>query len=117
MELIYDFWLTVETLDSKDSAKIAVQFDHDLTLEDLQEFVKNQGYSSVDAYFKQWIDDEEELEDVLKSVKDNNVFLIESAIDIYCNDKKPLCEFLTKKYQRKALEVYLEKQEAMYLDL
>lgn len=117
MNLIYDFYLTVKTLDSKDYAKIAIEVDHDLTLEDLEEFVKEEGYDSIESYFKQWIDDEDCLNDTLNDVQNNKLFLVETAIIVYCRDEKSLCNFLTQKYQKQALQAYLEKQESTYLEL
>ena len=72
MEITLTIWLTAELAGectAKDSDKISISAEHETTKEDLNEFARDQGYADYQAYFKDYIDDEEELKKVLDKMK------------------------------------------------
>lgn len=109
MKIPFEVWITVETINSQNCTKLCVSLNHDLTKEDLEEFAESQGYDSVESYFKNYInDDEEELETVLTDYKNDNCLLVESDIEIYCGDKNALENFLHHKYEDEVLSKFCE---------
>lgn len=112
MELTLTIWLTAEladNLNAKDCDKISINAEHDPTREDLDEFVREQGYDNYKSYFETYIDDEEVLETVIKHVENGDIFLVESEIEIDCRDGKAFRNFLLHKYQNELLANFMKE--------
>ena len=112
MELTLTIWLTAEladNLNAKDCDKISISAEHDPTREDLDEFVREQGYDNYKSYFETYIDDEEVLETVIKHVENGDIFLVESEIEIDCRDGKAFQNFLLHKYQHQLLSNFMKE--------
>lgn len=109
MELTLTIWLTAELADAKTDDKISINAEHEPTKEDLDEFVREQGYEDYKSYFKTYIDDEEELETVIKHVENDDIFLVESEIEIDCRDGKAFQNFLLRKYQHQLLANFMKE--------
>ena len=112
MEITLTIWLTAELAGdytAKDSDKISITAEHEPTKEDLNEFAKEQGYADYQAYFKDYIDDEEELKTVIGYVEKGDVFLVESEIEIDCKDGKAFHDFLLHKYQTELLANFMKE--------
>ena len=112
MELTLTIWLTAELggdCNAKDYDKIAITAEHYPTREDLDEFVHEQGYADYKAYFKAYVEDEEELETIINYVEKGDIFLVESEIDIDCKDKKAFQDFLVSKYQHQLLANFMKE--------
>lgn len=96
--------------ETNDHSKIAIEVEKEPTREDLEEFVKEQGYKDSKDYFETYIgDDKEELKIVLGYVKQGDIYLVESHIDVYCKDKEAFQRFLINKYQQQLVSAFLEK--------
>ena len=100
-------WLTAETERSEDSEKIFVEIEHDLTREDLNEFVREQGFSDYKSYFSHYITDSDDLNEVLNDIEKN--ICIETDIKIYCDNLPELQNFIQRKYQNEILRALLKK--------
>ena len=112
MELTLTIWLVAELagdLNAKDSDKISISAEHEPTREDLDEFVREQGYEDYKSYFKTYIDDEEELKTVIGYVEKGDVFLVESEIEIDCKDGKAFQNFLIRKYRSELLANFMKE--------
>lgn len=112
MELTLTIWLTAELsddLNAKDCDKISISAEHEPTKEDLDEFVREQGYEDYKSYFKAYIDDEEELKTVIEHVEKGDIFLVESEIEIDCRDGKAFQNFLLHKYQHELLANFMKE--------
>ena len=93
-----------------DNSKISIEVEKEPTKEDLEEFVKEQGYENSTEYFEDYIgDDKEELKLVLGYVKQGDIYLVESHIDVYCNDREAFKKFLLNKYQQQLVSAFVEK--------
>lgn len=117
MYITATIWLTAKTERSEDSDKISVEIDHDLTTEDLNEFVREQGYTDYKSYFSDYITDSDELNDVLETIANGTPYLIETEIDIECHDKQALEKFLLKKYQKQITQEFLSKLSIDYMEI
>ena len=82
-------YVNVCLCDTEDDTTIYFDLDHDVTREDLDEFVKDRGYSDYKSYFADYITDEDDLKDAIEDLE-NDQLSIEDIIDIYCEDKKAL---------------------------
>ena len=112
MELTLTIWFTAElvgNLNAKNSDKISISAEHELTREDLDEFVHEQGYEDYKSYFKAYIDDEKELKDIIEYVEKNAIFLVAGEIEFDCRDKKALQDFLIHKYQYELLANFMKE--------
>lgn len=112
MEITLTIWLTAELAGectAKDSDKISISAEHETTKEDLNEFARDQGYADYQAYFKDYIDDEEELKTVIGYVEDGKAYLVESEIEIDCNDGRAFHDFLLRKYQNELLANFMKE--------
>lgn len=117
MELTLTIWLTAELADAKTDDKISISAEHDPTREDLDEFVREQGYEDYKSYFKTYIDDEEDLKTVIENVEKGDIFLVESEIEIDCRDGKSFQNFLINKYQNELLANFMKEISDRYADL
>lgn len=117
MKLTLTIWLTAELADSKTDDKICITADHDLTKEDLEEFVQLQGYTNYKAYFKDYIDEEDLLNDIINYVEQGKAYLIETEIDVCCKDKANLHGFLLHKYQNELLANFMKEINDRCADL
>lgn len=112
MEIALTLWLTAELVGddvAKDNGKISIGAEHETTKEDLNEFAKDQGYADYQAYFKAYIDDEEELKTVIGHVEDGKAHLAESEIEIDCEDGKAFHDFLLRKYRNELLANFMKE--------
>ena len=112
MEITLTIWLTAELAGectAKDSDKISISAEHETTKEDLNEFARDQGYADYQAYFKDYIDDEEELKTVISYVEEGKAYLVESEIEIDCKDGKAFHDFLLRKYQNELLANFMKE--------
>lgn len=112
MEITLTIWLTAELggdCNAKDSDKISITAEHEPTREDLDEFVREQGYEDYKSYFKAYIDDEEEIDTIINYVERGDVFLVESEIEIDCKDGKAFQDFLLNKYQHELLANFMKE--------
>lgn len=117
MELTLTIWLTAELADSKTDDKISISAEHEPTREDLDEFVREQGYEDYKSYFKAYIDDEEELKTIIEHVEQGDIFLVESEIKIDCKDGKAFQNFLLHKYQNELLANFMKEINDRCADL
>lgn len=99
--------LTAKNQQSKHNEKIAVEIEHRLTREDLDEFVREQGYDNYKSYFSAYINDEDILNDVYEDIKNNRMHDPEYYIMMECNSKA-LQKFILKKYQSKITQDFME---------
>ena len=96
--------------EASEHSKISIEVEKQPTREDLEEFVKEQGYKDSKDYFKTYIDDDkEELKIVLAYVEKGDIYLVESHIDVYCKDKEAFQKFLLNKYQQQLVSAFVEK--------
>ena len=109
MIITTEIWLTAEIEQSRDSNKITVEFEHDLTRRDLNEFVREKGFDDYKSYFSHHITDNDALSEVLLDIKKGNVFLIESDIKIHCGEFDELKKFILNKYQFQMCQAFLRQ--------
>ena len=116
MYLTLTFCLTALLINSNtgkevnDHSKISIEVEKQPTREDLEEFVKEQGYENSTEYFENYIgDDKEELRLVLAYVEKGDIYLVESHIDVYCKDKEAFQKFLLNKYQQQLVSAFIEQ--------
>lgn len=110
MTIIFQTHINVTACDTEDETTICFDLEHDVTREDLDEFVKDQGYSDYKSYFADYIRYEDDLKDAIEDLE-NDQLSIEDIIDIYCEDKKALKKFIAYKYQNEAVKAFLEQLE------
>lgn len=112
-------WLTAESKDLKDEEKISISVEHTLTLEDLNEFVKEQDYHNYKEYFydKIGLDDEDTIKESIIYIENGRVDWVTDTISFDCGDKKELENFISNKYQGKILREFLEKNINSSVDL
>ena len=115
MTIIFQTRINVTACDTEDGTIICFKLEHDVTREDLDEFVKDQGYSDYKSYFADYITDEDDLKDAIEYVE-NDQLPIEDIISIYCEDGKAFKEFIASKYQNKAVEGFLKQLEDAPID-
>lgn len=111
MELTLTIWLTAELggCEAIIDSKIAITAEHNLTKEDLDEFVHEQCYADYKAYFEECIDDQEYLDTIFEYVESGKVYLVEREIETECHDKARLQSFLLNKYQEKLLANFMKE--------
>lgn len=112
MEITLTIWLTAELAGectATDSDKISISAEHVTTKEDLNEFAKEQGYKNYQDYFKAYIDDEEEIKEIIDYVEKGRAYLMESEIEIDCKDGKAFHDFLLRKYQNELLASFMKE--------
>lgn len=109
MELTLTIWLVAELEDAKDDGRVCITANHDLTKEDLEEFVQLQGYTDYKAYFRDHVDEEDLLSDIIGYVEQGKTYLVETEIDVCCGDKDSLHGFLLRKYQGELLADFMKK--------
>ena len=110
MTITLKAWINVSVCDTEDDTTTYFELGHDVNREDLDEFVKDQGYSDYKSYFADYISDEDDLKDAIEDLE-NDQLPIEDIINIYCEDEKALKEFIAYKYQNKAIEGFLKQLE------
>ena len=110
MTITLKTYINASVCDTEDDTTICFDLEHDVNREDLDEFVREQGYSDYKSYFADYITDEDDLKDAIKDVE-NDGLSIEDIIDIYCEDEKALKRFITSKYQNEAIEGFLKQLE------
>lgn len=94
-----------------------ITVQHDLTKADLEEFVKEQQFSSVKQYFMYYIDqgskedNEKYYKEFIEPFVDKNCDLLETEIIVTCGDKKALYDFIENKYKQKINRRILMKLE------
>ena len=104
MRLTLDLWLTGEIRQSKQTQKITIDYYHDLTIEDLNEFAIEQGFKNCRDYFSFYLNgDTEELQEIETHIRNNDLFLLGPTIKVHCRDEKSLHDFLCNKYQNDIL--------------
>ena len=108
-------YVNVCLCDTEDDTTIYFDLDHDVTREDLDEFVKDRGYSNYKSYFADYITDEDDLKDAIEYVE-NDQLPIEDIISLYCEDGKTFKEFIASKYQNEAVEGFLKQLEDAPID-
>lgn len=104
-------YINVSVCDTEDETTTYFDLDHDLTREDLDEFVKEQGYSDYKSYFAFWIDDEDDLKGVIEDVENEQFYSVELYIIVDCKDEKALKKFIAYKYQNEAVAAFLKQLE------
>ena len=120
MELTFDAWITVGKEDY-DYIQKRVIVDYNLTKEDLEEFVKEQGFSNSTDYFMEYIDEGSEKEnkkyfnEFIKPYLEEKCYMLESEIDVTCKDEKSLENFLIEKYEDKFNDLLLKKIDEDFL--
>ena len=110
MTIIFQTRINVTACDTEDGTIICFKLEHDVTREDLDEFVKDQGYSDYKSYFSDYISDEDDLKDAIEDLE-NDRLPIEDIINIYCEDEKALKKFIAYKYQNEAIAGFLKELE------
>ena len=108
-------YVNVCLCDTEDNTTIYFDLDHDLNREDLDEFVREQGYSDYKSYFADWLD-EDDLKDVIEDVENDRFYSVEICIIVDCKDEKALKEFIAHKYQNEAIEGFLKQLEDAPID-
>lgn len=114
MTITYTTMLVAQICNSNDYIQTYFNFDHELTKKDLEEFVQWKGYSDYKSYFKDYIEDEDQLSETLEDA-DKDSFLVENDIIVYCEDEESLRDFITEKYREKALKAFLNQLEELPL--
>ena len=110
MTIIFQTRINVTACDTEDGTIICFKLEHDVTREDLDEFVRDQGYSGYKSYFSDYISDEDDLKDAIEDLE-NDRLPIEDIINIYCEDEKALKKFIAYKYQNEAIAGFLKELE------
>ena len=110
MTITLKTYINASVCDTEDDTTICFDLDHDVTREDLDEFVKDRGYSDYKSYFADYITDEDDLKDAIEYVE-NDQLSIEDIISLYCEDGKAFKEFIASKYQNEAVEGFLKQLE------
>lgn len=111
MTIEINAYINVSLCKTEDETTICFELDHDLTREDLDEFVKEQGYSDYKSYFAFWIDDEDDLKGVIEDVENDRFYSVELYIIVDCKDEKALKKFIAYKYQNEAIAGFLKELE------
>lgn len=110
MTITLKAWINASVCDTEDDTTICFDLEHYLNREDLDEFVKEQGYSDYKSYFADWVD-EDDLKDVIEDVENDRFYSVELYIIVDCKDEKALKEFIAHKYQNEAIEGFLKQLE------
>ena len=110
MTIEINAYINVSLCKTEDETTICFDLEHDVTREDLDEFVKDQGYSNYKSYFSDYIRDEDDLKDAIEDLE-NDRLPIEDIINIYCEDEKALKKFIAYKYQNEAIAGFLKELE------
>lgn len=100
--------ITAKNQQSENNTKIAIIVVHRLTREDLDDFVREQGYDNYESYFSTYIKYEDVLNDIYENIKDNCIWAVEPYIQIDCDDAKALKKFILKKYQATILQNFMD---------
>jgi hypothetical protein len=111
MQLSVKVNTTISVNKTEERDEFYITAEHYLTKQDLEEYSKDLGYSSIQEYLEDNCDSgcEEEIKSMMKYIDADKAYLVEGDIEIYCGkyDYQRLIDFLNEKYANEMLNQYI----------